>query len=149
MGLRRTCFDDLGGFDELLGAGAPLRSWPERDLGYRILRRGGRIVYTPAALVHYRHWRGWDEVRSTYRNYAIGAGAATGKYLRCGDWAGLYLLVEWLAGQGVRQVVSGVLKWRSGQKIQVGLLQLIYPWVGLIQGWRYPVDRERVLYRRS
>lgn len=149
MGLRRACFDERGGFNELLGAGAPLRSWPQRDLDYPILRRGGRIIHTPAALVHQRHWRRWSEVRRTSRDYAIGAGAATGKHLRCGDWAGLCLPVEWLAGQGVRQVVSGVLNWRSGQKIQVGLLQLIYPWVGLIQGWRHPVDCERALYRRS
>jgi len=149
MGLRRARLEEVGGFDELLGAGAPLHSWPERDLGYRILRRGGRIVYTPAALVYHRHWRGWEEVRRTYRNYAIGAGAATGKYLRCGDLGGLYLLLEWLAGQGVRQVISGALRWRCWQKIQVGLLQLIYPWVGLAKGWRHPVDRERLLYRRS
>jgi len=149
MGLRRDRFEEIGGFDELLGVGGPLRSWNDRDLGYRILRRGGRIVYTPDALVHHRHWRGWEAVRHTYRNYAIGAGAAAGKYLRCGDPGGLYLLFEWLADQGVRQVASGLFKWRSGQKVQAGLLQLAYPWVGLVQGWRYPVDRERVLYKRS
>jgi GT2 family glycosyltransferase len=147
MGLRRLCFEELRGFDELLGAGGPLRSWGDRDLGYRILRRGGRIVYTPEALVYHRHWRDWDAVRRTYRNYAIGTGAAVGKYLRCGDMGGLYLLLEWLLDQGLRQIVSGVLKWRSWPKIQAGLLQLVYPWVGLVQSWRYPVDREQVLYR--
>jgi GT2 family glycosyltransferase len=149
MGLNRARLQDLGGFDELLGAGGPLRSWEDRDLGYRILRRGGRIVYTPDALVYHRHWRGWDAVRRTYRDYAIGAGAAVGKYLRCGDMGGWYLLLEWLLDQGLRQVASGVLKWQNWQKIHVGLLQLVYPWVGMVQGWRYPVDRERMLYRRE
>jgi glycosyltransferase involved in cell wall biosynthesis len=146
MGFRRERLAQVGGFDNLLGAGAVFRSWPERDIGYRILRRGGRVIYTPDALVHHRHWRGWEEIRRTYRNYGIGAGAAVGKYVRCGDRAAWYLLFEWIFDQGVRQVLSGVLKWRSWQKTQVGLLQLVYPWAGLARSWRQPVDREKILY---
>ena len=147
MGFRRDRYEELNGFDELLGVGAPLRSWPERDFGYRILARGGRIVYTPDALLYHRHWRGWDEIRRTYRNYAIGAGAVAGKYVRCGDWGGIYLFVEWMLDQGVRQILSGLLKWHDRQKIEIGLLQLIYPWLGLVQGVRYPIDRQSLLYR--
>ena len=149
MSFRRTTFERVGMFDELLGAGGPLRSWPERDLGYRVLAAGGRIVYTPDALVIHYHWRDWPKVKATYRDYGIGAGAAAGKYLRCGDMGGWYLLFEWLLDQGLRQAASGVLKWRSWRKVQTGLLQLVYPWVGMVQGWRYPVDRERMLYRRE
>jgi GT2 family glycosyltransferase len=148
MGVRRDCYEAIGGFDEMLGVGGPLRSWNDRDLGYRVLVRGDTILYTPAALVHHRHWRDWDAVRRTYRNYATGAGAAAGKYLRCGDLGGLYILAEWMLDQGVRQMLSGLFKWQSGQKISVGLLQLVYPWVGLVQGWRYPIDRARILYRQ-
>jgi len=148
MGFRRDAYNRLGGFDELLGVGARFRSWPERDFGYRILARGGRIVYTPDALVHHRHWRTWDGVRNTLRNYAIGTGAAVGKYVRCGDWRAWFLLFEWIFDQGVRPVVSGALKWRSWQKMYGGWLQIVYPWVGLVASWGAPVDRERVLYRR-
>jgi len=149
MGFRRTCYQKIAGFDELLGAGGKLRSWPERDIGYRILSSGGRIVYTPQALVHHRHWRGWDDVKKTYRNYAFGTGAVALKYLRCGDLGGLYLLIEWFLDQGIRQVLSGILKWQSSQKIQVGLLQLSYPWVGMVQSLRYPVDRKTMTYKRE
>jgi hypothetical protein len=147
MGFRREALRQIGNFDELLAAGAELRSWPERDIGYRILARGGRIVYAPDALIHHRHWRDWLKLRRTYRDYAFGAGAAVGKYLRCGDWGSLYLLAEWLVDQGLRQVVFGAPKWRSWQKVQVGLLQLTYPWVGLVHSLRYPVDRTTGLYR--
>jgi GT2 family glycosyltransferase len=147
MGLRRDAYQAVGGFDRLLGCGGPLRAWPERDLGYRVLARGGRIVYTPDAVVHHRHWRDWPEVRRTFLNYAFGTGAAAGKYLRSGDWGGAYLLVEWILDQGARQVLSGLLKWRSRQKVEVGMLQMIYPWVGLFHSLRYPVDRESRLYR--
>ena len=67
MGLRRDAYRAIGGFDLLLGCGGPLRAWPERDIGYRILSRGGRIIYTPEAVVHHRHWRDWTEVRRTVR----------------------------------------------------------------------------------
>ena len=46
--------------------------------------------------------------------------------------------MEWLIDQGVRQVVSGIVKWRSWQKISAGLIQLIYPIPGFIAGLRYP-----------
>ena len=49
--------------------------------------------------------------------------------------------------QGVRQILSGLLKWHDRQKIEIGLLQLIYPWLGLVQGVRYPIDRQSLLYR--
>ena len=62
---------------------------------------------------------------------------------------GAYILIEWLLDQGVRQILSGLLKWHSTQKIEVGFAQLIYPWRGLIDGVKYPVDRERVMYRRA
>lgn len=146
MGLTRRTYQRIGGFDNLLAAGGALRSWPERDLGYRILLRGGRIVYTPKALVYHRHWRGWEELRRTYRNYGIGTGAAVAKYIRSGDWAAIYLLLEWFVGQGLRPMLSGLLKWHSYRKIVAGGLQLIYPWVGLVQSLRYPVDREHILY---
>lgn len=149
MGLRREIFERVGGFDELLGVGGTLRSWNDRDIGYRVLTHGGQIVYTPEALMYHRHWRGWEEVRRTYRNYAIGAGAAAAKYIRCGDPAGWYMLAEWVLDQGLRQVISGMFKWHSTQKIQVGMLQLVYPWVGVMQSLRYDVDRTHVLYRRS
>jgi GT2 family glycosyltransferase len=146
--MRRDRFMELNGFDELMGAGGALRSWDERDLGYRILARGGRIVYTPDPLVYHCHWRGWSGVRRTYMNYAFGTGAAVAKYIRCGDPAALYLLAEWCIDQGVRQVLSGLFKWRSRQKIEVGLLQIVYPFVGFLAGSRASVDAKRILYAR-
>lgn len=147
MAIRRETFDQLGGFDELLGVGGPLRSWEDRDFGYRILAAGGRIVYAPDAVLFHRHWRGWNELRQVSRDYALGAGAAAAKYLRCYDIGGFVVLGEWLLSQGLRQITSGLFKWRSWQKVYVGLQQLIFPWVGLVYGLRYAVDRERGLYQ--
>lgn len=140
MSFRRSAFVKFGLFDEFLGAGAPLRSWPERDMGYRILAGGGKILYSPDVLVFHAHWRSWPSVRNTFRNYAFGAGAAIGKYVRTGDRASLRLLGDWLLQMGVRQILSGLFKWHSWQKIYVGIMQLIYPWIGLWQSRQYAID---------
>lgn len=146
MSFSRACFDRIGMFDELLGAGGLLRSWPERDFGYRILKAGGRIVFTPNALVHHDHWREWPEVIATYRNYAIGCGAAVGKYLRRGDYPAILLLLEWIWSQGFRQMASGLLRWRSWQKMAVGWSQVVYPFVGLRMGLRYRISDHHCVY---
>jgi GT2 family glycosyltransferase len=146
MGARREHFDALGGFDELLGSGGPLGAWDELDIGYRALRRGGQIVYTPSALVYHCHWQSWRSARRSYRNYGIGAGAAVAKYVRCGDPWAVLLLLEWIFSQGLRQVLSGLLKWRRWGKVLLGLSQFVYPWVGIMRGLRYRYDRRRCLY---
>lgn len=147
MGARRDWYERLEGFDGPLGAGGVLGPWEERDLGYRVLAQGGRIIYTPHPIVHHRHWRDWPSTYSAFRNYALSTGASVSKYVRCGDWAMLWLLIYWSVDQGLRPVLSGIFKWRSWQKIKVGLSQLVYPWVGFVKGMFYPVDREKILYQ--
>ncbi len=146
MSFARSTFARIGLFDDLLGAGGLLRSWPERDFGYRILKAGGRIVFTPQALVYHDHWREWPEVEKTYKNYAIGCGAAIGKYLRLGDYAALTLLLEWIWSQGLRQMASGILRWQSWEKFYVGWTQVVYPFVGLRMGSRYRISKEHSVY---
>ncbi len=147
MGVRRDAFQYVRGFDPVLGAGGDLRAWEDRDLGYRILCAGGRIVYTPKAILHHLQWRYWSAVRRNHWNYALGTGAAVGKYLRCGDMIGLAILFEWFWSQGIRQSVSALLKWRSLQRLRIGIIHLWVPWLGLFQGLRFPVQRQYCLYQ--
>ena len=146
MGVRRERLEALGGFDEALGVGGPLRSWEDRDLGHRILHTGGQIVYTPRALTYHQQRNHPAEVYATFYDYGIGAGATAAKYLRCGDPVGAAILGEWLLGQGLRQVLSGLFKWRCWPKTAVGLQQLAVTWQGMALGLRYPVDQARRLY---
>jgi hypothetical protein len=85
------------------------------------------------------HWRTWSGVRKTYFNYAFGAGAAIGKYIRTGDWASLHLLKNWFWVMGIRKILSG-LKHHVWQKVYIGVWQLIYPWVGLWHSRKYIID---------
>ncbi|PDW03165.1 glycosyltransferase family 2 protein [Candidatus Viridilinea mediisalina] len=147
MSLRRDAWQRLGGFDEALGPGAVLRSGADRDIGYRILAEGGQIVYTPDALVYHNQWRNWPAVWRAFRNYGIGTGATAGKYLRYGDLGGLVLLIEWVLNQGLRQVLSGLIKWRSWQKTAIGLQQFVMPLYGLVRSLRVPLSREHRVYK--
>lgn len=146
MSFRRSTFAKIGTFDEFLGGGAPLKSWEERDIGYRILQKGGRILYSPNVVVYHNHWRGWADVRLAFQGYAIGAGAVVGKYIRLGDWKSIELLINWMVQQGFRQILSGIFKWQSWKKTYAGIIQLVYPWVGLWQSQQYAIDSQDCVY---
>jgi GT2 family glycosyltransferase len=146
MGFQRLRFAEIGGIDEELGAGSKLGVWDERDLGYRVLARRGSIRYIPEAVVYHHHWLRCDDVMRQSRNYAMGAGSSAAKYVRCGDMGGWYILGEWIVDQGLRQVLSGIVKHRSRIKIEAGLNEIYYSLVGFVRGWKHPVDRQQMLF---
>ncbi|MBE2220042.1 MAG: glycosyltransferase family 2 protein [Anaerolineae bacterium] len=146
MCFRRSTFSKFGEFDEFLGAGAVLGAWEDRDMGHRILLGGGQILYSPDIVIYHDHWREWPEVKKAYKNYAIGTGTAVNKYIRSGNWSSIGLLFDWMAQLGVRQVFSGIFKWHSWKKTYIGLSQIIYPWVGLIKGFKYNIDPAKKLF---
>ncbi|MFO7679831.1 MAG: glycosyltransferase family 2 protein [Chloroflexota bacterium] len=146
MCFRRSVFLRHGVFDEFLGAGAKLGAWEDRDMGYRILTDGGKILYSPNVVIYHDHWREWPEVKDAYKNYAIGTGTAVNKYVRIGNWGSIYLLFDWIIQMGIRQILSGLFKWQSWQKIYVGMMQLIYPWIGLWQSRQYAIDPHYRVY---
>ena len=147
MGFRRTALEAVGGFDPLLGVGGELRSWPERDIGYRLLVAGWSIVFQPDVRALHHQWRTWDEVFAQHRNYAFGAGAACRKYMACGQPSARRLLASWMAQLGVRQIVSGLLRWRDFRKVRLGGIAIGWAFRGLIASRRYDIDHETVRYR--
>ena len=82
MAFRRTAIEAVSGFDEVLGAGAPLRASEEKDLFWRVLRAGWEGRYVPAAVVDHAAWRGHGEsLRNGFR-YGVGIGALVAKIAR-------------------------------------------------------------------
>jgi GT2 family glycosyltransferase len=55
--LTRGAFDELGGFNEVLGAGSPCRGGEDLDVFMRTVLAGHRLVYEPSAIV-------WHVVRA-------------------------------------------------------------------------------------
>jgi GT2 family glycosyltransferase len=93
--VRREWFERIGGCDERLGPGAPLRGGLDMDLFYRLLRAGGRARYEPGILV--LHERATREGRLARRPaYGFGMAAAIAIWLRDGDRYAWTVLGAWI-----------------------------------------------------
>jgi len=85
MAAYRSIFDDIGGFDERLGAGSGFPSAEDNDFGFRLLEAGYQIKYAPAPVLYHRAWRGKGEYLSIRWNYGRGKGGFYTKYLSLKD----------------------------------------------------------------
>jgi GT2 family glycosyltransferase len=72
MAIRRSALDRVGLFDEALDGGSPSITGGDQEFFYRVLARGYRAVYEPAALVWHRHRREWSALRQTVFGYGVG-----------------------------------------------------------------------------
>ncbi len=85
MAMYRAAVDDVGSFDERLGAGGHFPAAEDNDFGFRLLEAGYRIFYVPEALIYHRAWRsGRDYVRLRWA-YGRGQGAFFAKHLSLTD----------------------------------------------------------------
>jgi glycosyltransferase involved in cell wall biosynthesis len=82
IAFRRYALEMTGGFDEILGAGGPLRAAEDQDLLDRVFTAGFRGRYTPDAYAVHEPWRTRSEILSLEWSYGIGTGARLVKLLR-------------------------------------------------------------------
>jgi GT2 family glycosyltransferase len=85
MAIRRSLLDRVGGFDEAMGGGGPLRSSQDYDFAYRTYRSGLAILLEPEVKVDHYGTRNAEDWPLTLRNYGIGDAAFYSKHARCGD----------------------------------------------------------------
>ena len=104
MAFRRDVLVDLGGFDDVLGAGRRLAGAEDLDIFCRILDAGFAVVHDPSCIVHHVHTRDDGAYEALYRGYGLGLGGLVGKWLRMRWWLGLRMFVV-LAGRTLRRVV--------------------------------------------
>ncbi|MBV9486138.1 MAG: glycosyltransferase [Frankiaceae bacterium] len=84
LAVSRACWDSLGGFDDMLGVGAELRSGEDTDFLWRALREGWIGRYDPHAAVSHEQWRDRRAALATSYGYGVGAGAVRTKVRRLG-----------------------------------------------------------------
>jgi hypothetical protein len=101
MAFRRDALTEIGGFDELLGAGASLRSAEDHDAIWRILRAGWTGRYEPQAVVAHRDWRGRANLIRMRYAYGLGAGALAVKAVKVDPQAGWPMLRRRIWHDGV------------------------------------------------
>ncbi len=82
VGVRRAALADVEGFDEELGPGTVFRAAEDLDLFERLVARGYRGRYEPAASSYHESWRSTSDMFELHWSYGIGSGARIVKLAR-------------------------------------------------------------------
>lgn len=104
MGVALDVVRRIGLFDEdpLLRNAAEDVEW-----GYRALRKGIPIAYSPEVAVSHFGWRDGKEKSDRFKSYGYGHGAFYGKYLRRGDF--------FILGRAAGHFVRALRRWVRGR----------------------------------
>ena len=140
---RRRLFEKIGGFDEVLGGGGPLRSSQDFDLQYRVYRAGLVTLLAPEVTVDHYGIRNSQDWPKTLTAYGVGDGGFYMKHMRCGDRYAAWLLTRKLAREAPRALVKTVLRRPSNARYVLGIVQ------GSRESFRFGVDRDRRIYTAS
>jgi glycosyltransferase involved in cell wall biosynthesis len=140
---RRSLFERIGGFDEILGGGGPLKSSQDYDFQYRVYRGGATVLLCPEVKVDHYGLRSSQHWPATMRAYGVGDGAFYTKHIRCGDLMALRLFVSLLGRFALREALhaTGIRRRFSRSRYLRACLE------GVRESLRFPVDRRRRLYR--
>lgn len=142
MGLRRSAWEKVQGFDQMLGVGAPLRSASEGDFMVKILMKGYYVYETPKLTIIHNGFRNWSQYRKLSAQYAFGNGAVVAKYLKIKPGVAWNLF---LGEFGV--LVQIFLKNVIFRRRLNGFTPLLAFWGGVYNSLRTPVDRYTGNYR--
>jgi GT2 family glycosyltransferase len=143
MAVRRSAWRELGGFDEALGVGAPLRSAEDLDLALRALHAGLRVLQTPVVQVTHHTPVLWAERATVVRRNWYGSGAVMAKWLRLAGLPMVRALARlagrWRAGGSGVAATYGTRPARGAMLVGFG--------TGFAVGLAWPLDRRRRLFR--
>jgi glycosyltransferase involved in cell wall biosynthesis len=141
---RRRLFGSIGGFDEVLGGGGPLRSSQDYDLAYRTYKSGAAILLRPEVTLRHDGRREAEDWPTLLLNYGTGDGGFYTKHVRCLDPYATWLFARVLVRSAAKSVLKPVfLRDRANVPYFKGLL------AGLRGSFRFKVDRSRRLYVQS
>jgi glycosyltransferase involved in cell wall biosynthesis len=139
---RRSLFERIGLFDEVLGGGGPLKSSQDFDLQYRAYIAGVTTTYRPDVRIDHYGLRLPEQWPATDRAYGTGDGAFYTKHARCGDVYALRLLIAQFLKIGAREALHtlGIRRRYSRARYLRGYL------AGIVGSFGFRVDRTRRLY---
>ena len=142
MAVRRSVWQSLGGFDEMLGPGARFKAGDDGDLALRALLAGHWVHETPAVQVTHYGLRKWEQLPALIDGYWRGTGAMMAKPIKTGHWQMLPLLLRlaarWAAGSSA---VGSSLGPRRNR-----MARLLSFCRGFLAGVAVPVDRQTGLF---
>ncbi len=143
MAVRRDAVLAFGGFDEMLGPGAPFRSGEDRDIALRALMHGWAVVTTAEASVTHHGFRTWYEGRALTRRDWFGIGATYAKLFKTLDVRIGPILIHEVVVRGVLQPLTRALRGLRPH----GLKQIVHFLRGTAAGLRTPLDQTTGAYR--
>ncbi len=82
MAFRRDLLLQLGGFDEVLGAGRRLAGAEDLDMFCRVIAAGSIVINDPECVVVHMNTRDEEDFAKLMRGYGLGLGALGNKWLR-------------------------------------------------------------------
>ena len=139
--IRREVLKALGGFDPLLGPGAPVfRGAEETDLLIRALQAGYQVVNAAECQVLHLGIRSGTDVRPLHVAYQFAVGAAFGKHARLSGIDGILDAGRWVNFYVRKTVVDSLRRQRPRPGV------LFYFVTGAISTFRYRVDRDRCVF---
>jgi hypothetical protein len=138
---RRSLFDRVGYFDEIMGGGGPLRSSQDYDMTYRAYHAGQVTILRPEVTIRHDGYRAPEDWPALSTNYGFGDGAFYTKHIRCRDPFALWLATRQLSKTAARLAYRTLTR-RGGteSKYLRGFVQ------GARASFAYPVDRRTRLY---
>ena len=142
-GLRRSAWQRVGGFDNMLGTGSPLYSGEDFDISYRIFRTGGTVLLEPDLYVFHHGFRTLSDWSKTVRDYGLGVGSFYFKHVRMGDVrvAGMLALTLVREAGGTVRKLLRARPARNQWSYTVNLLR------GIARSLRYDIDPRIRVYR--
>jgi glycosyltransferase involved in cell wall biosynthesis len=141
---RRRLFARVGGFDNVLGGGGPLRSSQDFDMVYRTVKAGGVVLLRPEVAIRHDGHRDPADWPGLLVAYGTGDGGFYTKHVRCRDPYALWLLAKQLGVGAGKWFVKGVAGKKPTERYYVqGVL------AGVRGSFRFDVDRAARLYIES
>ncbi len=138
LAVRRRALEDVGGFDEAMGAGARFQSSPEVDLFDRLFAAGWVGWYEPSARAWHEQWRQRRQLLVLDWRYGMGAGARLAKLVRSDRRRARRVATEVLWATGLRTAARDL---RAGYQTGVilRLAQILGAVVGFVAALPVPV----------
>jgi glycosyltransferase involved in cell wall biosynthesis len=138
--IQKSLISRIGGFDEALGGGGPLKSSQDFDFLFRAWRSGALTLLSPDVRVNHYGLRAGADWTATLKAYGVGDGAFYMKHVRCGDFYAMKLLAGIIFRGAAREIINPLRRKPSKLAYLLSCLK------GIGLSLRYNIDRNKRLY---
>lgn len=145
MAIDRSAAVAIGGFDPLMGPGAMFPSADDREIAIRLLLTGRHVVNLPHPVaVHHGFRAAGIQTRALSKRDHIALGAMLAKFARVSPGRSAVHLLLFLIRSSGRAL-------RDSAKLRrpAGIGKIGWTIVGVVQGFRQPVDIKSVVFREK